>query len=74
MDYIDISDSSEKIDCSNFVRYEKKKKYKAFSTIEILSGIQAKPRHIHKNIGFNTFEKKLTKIPKEFKKGTITKK
>jgi hypothetical protein len=54
------------MDCSKFVRYSSKK-----NSYKYLEGIQLKEGYLHKFISFNEFEKKETKIPKDYQKEDV---
>lgn len=62
----------ENIDCSKFVRYEKREKNYIYS-LEGLEVIKNKEKYIHKKIGddMNKFEKRITKIPKGYRKKNL---
>ena len=51
--------------CDNFVRYAH---FGDANILTVLDGIEIKKGLIHKMIGVNQFEKKLTQIPPGFKK------
>lgn len=54
------------MDCSKFVRYSNKK-----NSYKYLEGIQLREGYLYKFISFNEFEKKETKIPKDYQKEDV---
>ena len=57
--------------CDNFVIYEKiKKKY---GTVNYIKGKEVAPGKVHKWIGYNLFEKRLSNVPKTFQKQRLKK-
>lgn len=62
-----------KIDCSKFVKYQKKEKGIFLTNINKIEGLRATKGYIYKYIDFNNFENKETKIPNGYKKVNIKK-
>ena len=62
-----INKSNNKIDCSKFVRYEKKTKGFFSNSVKILEGLKGRKGYIYKFIDFNNFENKETEIPEGYK-------
>jgi len=58
---------NKKIDCSKFVRYEKKTKGFFSNSVKILEGLKGRKGYIYKFIDFNNFENKEIEIPEGYK-------
>lgn len=61
----------QKLDCSKFVRYEKRIEKHGFTEMKSIIGLEHEKGFVHEPIDFNLFEKEPIKIPEGYKKKSV---